>query len=245
MRDADAIITLGEQMKAGIIAEGIPAEKITLAPNSVGGDFLSEPETRSAARVKLGLDPTLNYIGTVSSLVDYEGIDDLIEAFAILAPTFPDLRLLLVGSGTAVPVLQQRAATLGLSGRIIFTGRVPRSMTPLYHQALDIFVVPRKDLAVTRAVTPLKPVEALASARPVVASDLPALREIVQDRSTGLLTPANSPQSLAKSLAELLNNPEYCDQLGAAGRIDVLKNRTWTACAAAMGANYERLGAKI
>lgn len=241
MNDADAVVTLGEAMQQGIIAKGIAEQKIFLAPNAVGGDFLLEPRTHSEARRILGLDPKLNYIGTVSSLVDYEGIDDLIDAFAILAPQFPDLRLLLVGSGTAVPALRDRAARLSLSERVIFTGRVPREQTALYHQAMDIFVVPRKDLDVTKAVTPLKPVEALASARPVVASDLPALREIVFKNINGRLSPAEDPNGLAEVLADLLNDETVRAELGREGRKLVLESRTWAANALVYGNVYGQL----
>lgn len=236
MADADAVVTLGAAMLEGIVAQSIPAEKVVLAPNAVGGDFLNEPGTPEAARTALGLDPALTYIGTVSSLVDYEGLDDLIDAFATLAPTHPSLRVLLVGGGTAAPALQAQAARLGLADKVIFTGRVPREQASMYHQALDIFVVPRKDLAVTRAVTPMKPFEALASARPVVASDLPALREIVHDGVNGALSPPDDPPGLARTLAKLLADTPMRRRLGSQGRQDVLDNRTW----AANAQSYER-----
>ncbi|WP_449373286.1 glycosyltransferase family 4 protein [Arthrobacter psychrolactophilus] len=227
MQDADAVVTLGTAMFEGIVGMGIAAEKVILGPNAVGGDFLLDPGTSTAAREKLGLDPTLNYIGTVSSLVDYEGLDNLIEAFALLAPEFPNLRLLLVGSGTATPALMDQAAKLGLASSVIFAGRVPRESASMYHQALDIFVVPRKDLDVTRAVTPLKPVEALASGRPVVASDLPALREIVDHGVNGMLSPAGDPKILASTLAALLSDDPLRRQLGDNGRRAMLQGRTW------------------
>ncbi|MFC8304525.1 glycosyltransferase [Specibacter sp. NPDC057265] len=241
MKAAGAVATLGTAMQASIEAQGIGADKIVLAPNAVGGDFLAEPGSPESARAALGLDPVLNYIGTVSSLVDYEGLDDLVAAFALLAPQFPRLRLLLVGGGTAAAALREQAARLGLAKAVIFPGRVPREQTSLYHQAMDIFVVPRKDLDVTRAVTPLKPVEALASGRTVVASDLPALREIVFDGVNGRLSAAGNPEALAATLAELLNDPAGRQRLGAKGRELVLETRTWGANAQLYADLYHRL----
>ncbi|AIY00867.1 hypothetical protein ART_1268 [Arthrobacter sp. PAMC 25486] len=241
MDAADAVFTLGYTMKDSIIAAGIPAEKILLAPNAVGGEFLGTPRSHAEARTALGLDPALNYIGTVSSLVDYEGMDHLVEAFAILSPQFPKLRLLIVGSGTSAPSLQDQAKRLGLGSKAIFTGRVPRESTPIYHAALDIFVVPRKDLAVTRAVTPLKPVEALASARPVVASNLPALREIIEGNVNGRLSAADDPADLARVLSELLSDQDLRENLGTAGRSRVLETRTWAANAAIYSAAYKKV----
>jgi glycosyltransferase involved in cell wall biosynthesis len=118
---------------------------------------------------------------------------------------------------------------------------VPRDQTPLYHQALDVFVVPRKDLDVTRAVTPLKPVEALASARPVVGSDLPALREIIDDGGNGLLVPAASPVELARAISALLLDAGLRASMGHAGRAAVLAERTWAANAKALAARYAGL----
>lgn len=241
MRGADLVVTLGEVMKANILEAGVPAEKILIAPNAVGGAFLAAPGDPAAARRRLGLPAEGLCIGTVSSLVGYEGLDDLVRAFAILAPQFPQLRLLIVGDGVARAALQEQVRELGLADRTVFTGRVPRDLTPLYHQALDVFVVPRKDLDVTRAVTPLKPVEALASARPVVGSDLPALREIIDDGGNGLLAPAEDPRELAQAISTLLSNAVYRAALGQAGRAAVLAGRTWAANARALTTRYAGL----
>ncbi len=238
MRDADLVVTLGRAMKTNIVAAGIPADKIVIAPNAVGGPFLEEPGSTSSARRELGLPDEGLYIGTVSSLVPYEGLDDLVRAFALLVPDFPQLRLLIVGDGVSRPALEEQVRALGLTDRTIFTGRVPREQTPLYHQALDVFVVPRKDLDVTRAVTPLKPVEALASARPVVGSDLPALREIIDDGGNGLLAPAENPRELSLRLAMLLADDNLRARLGRNGRGTILDTRTWSANARLLAAAY-------
>lgn len=241
MRAADLVVTLGQAMKENIIASGVAERNVLVAPNAVGGEFLKEPLTPENARGALGLDPETQLIGTVSSLVGYEGLDDLIEAFVLLAPKHPRLNLLIVGDGVVMPELKEQARAAGLTPRVIFTGRVPRSQAHLYHQALDIFVVPRKDLAVTSDVTPLKPVEAMASARPVVASRLPALGEIVDNGTTGVLSTPEDPTDLANAIALLLVSEQMRRSQGAAGREAVLAARTWAANASAMAAAYTEL----
>lgn len=241
MLSAGLVVTLGRAMKDNIVAAGVPEEKVLVAPNAVGGAFLAEPLPPAEARVQLGLDPEGQYVGTVSSLVTYEGIDDLISAFGILAPRHPRLKLLIVGEGAAHPSLKEQARTAGLRERIISTGRVSRSRAHVCHQALDVFVVPRKDLRVTGSVTHLKPVAALACARPVIASKLPALQEIVSDGTNGLLCNAKDHADLAAKLEMLLTDSQQRVRMGRNGRRTVLKTRTWTSNAQAVGAAYERI----
>lgn len=241
MRDADLVVTLGEAMKANIVSAGVPTERVLMAPNAVGGQFLMEPLDTATARRELGIAEGGHYIGTVSSLVPYEGIDDLIAAFEKLANIQPDLRLLIVGDGVSMPSLKEQARRTAFGDRIIFTGRVSKDAAVLHHQALDIFVVPRKDLHVTQSVTPLKPVEALASARPVIASDLPALREIVTDGRTGTFASPGDPEDLAAKLMWLLGSKSTRAAFGTTGRSEVLRERTWASNAVKIAGEYDRL----
>src|SRR5699024_1693677 len=164
-----------------------------------------------------GLDPDLKYVGTISSLVPYEGIETVVEAAASLMRNRPKLRLLIVGDGTALPNILETARKLGIPDKLITPGRVEREQSHLYHQALDIFVVPRVSTQVTRIVTPMKSVEASASGKPVIASDLPALSELVNHEKTGLLVPAEHTVAWAEAINGLLDNPERAASMGHAG----------------------------
>lgn len=241
MNRASLVPTLGTAMAEEITASGVDPAKLVLLPNAVGEYYLNEPLSPRDARCKLGLPADPEIIGTVSSLVDYEGLDDLLRAFALLAPKHPQLTCLIAGDGSAAPGLKALAAELGINGRVLFPGRVSRENAHLYHQALDIFVVPRKDLNVTRAVTPLKPVEAMACRTPVVASSLPALRELVNDGDNGALAAPEDPASLAASLDRLLADPSLRNRLGANGRAQVLATRTWHANAKVCLDKYDSL----
>jgi len=226
---ADGLVTLGEQMQLNLVAFGAEADEIVLTPNAVGGRFLQEPGDTRDARIELGLDPDLEYVGTISSLVPYEGLETVVEAAAKLMPQRPKLRLLIVGDGTALPNILETARKLGISDRLIAPGRVDREKSHLYHQALDIFVVPRISTQVTRVVTPMKSVEASASAKPVMASDLPALAELVHHEKTGLLVTPEDPSAWSKGINRLLEDPQLAQQMGQAGRQWVLEERTWQA----------------
>jgi glycosyltransferase involved in cell wall biosynthesis len=238
---AHGLVTLGIQMKQNLAKFGADTKDIVLTPNAVGGKFLEEPGDTRAARKELGLRPDLEYVGTVSSLVPYEGIETVLEAAAQLIPQRPKLRLLIVGDGTALPTILEKARNLGIAERVIAPGRVDREKSYLYHQALDIFVVPRISTQVTRTVTPMKSVEASASAKPVLASNLPALAELVQHGKTGLLVPAGDPDAWASEIARLLDDPMLAKRMGRAGRQWVLEERTWQANAAKYDKLYRKL----
>lgn len=241
---ADRAVTLGAAMAqrlAELTAEhcpDTPTPRVGLAPNGVGEDYLRAAPTRDRARATLGLDPEHFLIGTVTSVVDYEGLDDLLRAAALLRPSVPALRVRIVGDGVARPGLEHLARELGIADIVTFTGRVDRSDAPLHTAALNAFVIPRKDRTVTRAVTPLKPVEAMAAGTTVVASDLPALRESVRHDTTGLLTPPEDPAALAATVLRLVTHPDDAARLARAGRQWARAHRTWDAVARDADARY-------
>ncbi|QCU78353.1 glycosyltransferase [Citricoccus sp. SGAir0253] len=244
-RSADGVVTLGEGMRRRLVEAGVEAARISVCPNAVDERFLAEPTPRDEARARLGLDPADLVVGTVSSLVDYEGLHLLVRAVARLAPAYPRLRLHVVGDGVSRPRLEVLARQLGIGDRCAFPGRVDRSEAPVHHAALDVFVVPRRDLPVTRTVTPMKSVEASAVGRPVVASRLPALEELVQEGRTGLLFEPESEQDLARALRRLLDDPAEAARFGAAGRQWVRETRTWARNAETYARLYDGLGVHV
>src|SRR5699024_4243941 len=189
---ADAVITLGETMRNHLIAGGVPQETIPLLQNSVDDAGVIADVSRAPAEVRdgLGLPEEGIWVGTAASIVGYEGLDDLIVAVIIAREQGIDLRLLIAGDGVALPELRERAAVLG--DKAVFTGRVSQAEAIEYQLALDAIVVPRKNEPVCRLVTPIKPIEAMGLARPVVISDLPALRELVP-HSVGICVRPEAP----------------------------------------------------
>ncbi|MDO2935996.1 glycosyltransferase family 4 protein [Paeniglutamicibacter sulfureus] len=242
---ATHVVTLGEAMKAELVEQGVPDSKISIAPNAIGDAFLEAPIGRTQARRMLGLSTEHQYVGTVSSLVAYEGLDLLIRAAAQLIPDNPMLRVLIVGSGVEANNLKELSKSLGIFEHCIFPGRVPREDARTYHCALDIFVVPRRNLSVTRAVTPLKPVEALACEVPVIAADLPALRELVVHGETGLLVEPDDSNQLAQAMRTLLRQPSKRASMGAQGRKQMLAERTWAANARNLSKTYKLITDKL
>jgi glycosyltransferase involved in cell wall biosynthesis len=243
MLAADLVVTLGEAMREEIVARGVAAEKILLVPNAVSLEFLRPLSDATTLRTALGIDPDEYVVGVVSSLVPHEGIGTLLEATAILRARRVPVRALIVGGGTERAALQCQAADIGLAEAAVFTGRVPAAKVRQFHALLDIFVVPRTSDRVCQLVTPLKPVEAMASGLCVVTSEVKALTEIVKHEVTGMQTVPQDPVSLADCLEYLLYSPDIRRKLGDNAREWVARDRTWAHNAARYQDAYARLGA--
>jgi glycosyltransferase involved in cell wall biosynthesis len=241
MTGADLVVTLGEAMREEIVQRGVPADNVIIVPNGVSEEFLRPLPDGTALRASLGIRPGEHVVGLVSSLVAHEGIGTLLEAVKILGDRGVKARALIVGDGPERTALQRQATALGLDA--IFTGRVPSARVRDYHAVLDVFVVPRTPDRVCQLVTPLKPVEAMASGLPVVTSAVSALSEIVSDRQTGLLFPPLDAGALADQLQLLIDSPELRTKLGASAREWVARDRTWAHNAIRYREAYQRLGA--
>lgn len=239
---ADAVVTLGEGMARDLAARGVPRERITVIPNGVDASLLARETAPSVARERLGLPREGRWVGSVSSLVAYEGFETVLRAVARARGEGHDVRVLLVGDGTDRPRLVALAEELGLGETAVMPGRVATDDAADWYEALDVFAVPRRDTAVTRAVTPLKPVTAMALGRPVLASDLPALAETVGAAvaAAGGLVAADDNDAWADAIVALTTDAERYATLASAGR-EVAAGRTWDA----IGDQYRELYAGL
>ncbi|SDH99040.1 Glycosyltransferase involved in cell wall bisynthesis [Sinosporangium album] len=228
MRSADAVVTLAETMAAEIVDRGVPRERIHLAPNAVDDSLLTADYDGAAFRRSFNIEPDEIVVGSVSSIVAYEGFATLLSAAALLRDRGARVKVLLVGDGVERPALLKQVNDLKLGNIAILPGRVGPDEALQAQSAIDIFVCPREDLRVCRLVTPLKPVEAMALGKPVVLSDLPALSELVGSDGAGLLVPPGDPAAFADALAELSEDPARRAAMGEAGRAEVAAKRTWS-----------------
>ncbi|MDQ0424618.1 glycosyltransferase [Cellulomonas iranensis] len=239
---ADHVVVLGATVRDDLVARGVDAARITVVPNSVDTALLGRHVSSVEARRALGLPTSGFWVGTVTSLVDYEGIVTLVDAVARLRDRGVDARAAVVGDGVARPAVERRVQELGLTEHVVLPGRVPPGAATSWYEALDAFAVPRRDTAVTRTVVPLKPMQAMALGRPVVASDLPALAEVVAAPGAGLLAAPDDATAWADALERLAGDDALAARLGAAGR-EFAAGRTWAAAGARYRALYEELAA--
>ncbi|HYP91089.1 MAG TPA: glycosyltransferase [Polyangiaceae bacterium] len=226
-KEADHVFTLTSAMKEELVRRGVRAENITLVHNGVDAERFVPLAPRRELAERLALPPGVPVIGYVGSFVDYEGLDDLVHAIAILAKTPLDFRVLLVGDGAELNRVRELTVSAGLEQKILLTGRVPHDQVEAYYSLIDICPFPRKPWEVCEMVSPLKPFEAMAMEKAVVVSSTHALREIVEDGKNGLVFEKGSAESLAQALQRLLTDASLRARIAKTGRSWTLANRTW------------------
>lgn len=241
---ANAITTICEGLRSDIAARGIPAEKITVIPNAVDIEhFTYGVDADADLRSQLGLQDKI-VLGFIGSFYAYEGLPLLLDALPAIVKAQPDTRLLLVGGGPQEALIKQKTQDLGLQEVVIFTGRVPHGQVQDYYNQVDIFVYPRLSMRLTDLVTPLKPLEAMAQGRLVVASDVGGHKELISHQDNGYLFKANDAQDLADTVLDLLNQPQQWEQLRLAGRRFVEQTRNWPTSVSFYKNIYAQLTAK-
>jgi glycosyltransferase involved in cell wall biosynthesis len=241
MRGADHVITIAESMRAEIVERGVDPDRVSVIANGVDADAFAPRLPDEALRRRYGLGGAFT-IGYVSSL-DHprENQELLIEATRLLLRAGRRVRCLIVGDGRRRAELEGVARRAGVAGEVVFTGRIPHDEVPGHYALLDAFVVPRKDERAARMVTPLKPYEALAMARPLVVAALPALLEIAEPEERGLAFRAGDAPALAAAISRLMDEPGLASRLGEAGRSWVVRERSWAANGPRFREVYERL----
>ena len=243
-RRADAVAVICEGLRRDLVARGIAAEKILVAPNGVDMSLFGSPALPDANLARrLGLQGA-DVVGFIGSFYDYEGLDDLVAAMPLLLDKRPDAHLLLVGGGPMEAALRAQAKASPARHRIHFAGRVPHHEVERYYGLVDVLAYPRKKMRLTELVTPLKPLEAMAQRKLVVASNVGGHRELIEDGVTGTLFPAGDPAALAEALDRLFANRARWDERRDVARRFVERDRNWSSNISNYMPAYQRLTGK-
>ena len=231
MQSASAVLVLSDVSRRRVEERGVSKDNIYVVPNGFDRAEAIKAPSKDFARENIGIPSSTKLIGTITSVVDYEGLDSLVVALEFLDE---DTKALIVGSGSELPALKLLAEKRGLKDRVVFAGKQDPKTIPLWCAALDVFVLPRRDYEVCRAVTPLKPMLAMGMKIPVVASDLPAVREATGEMA--LYVPPDDPKALSEAIRKALVDPDhfYGHRLEA-----FLDMRTWQSSAERLIQAYE------
>tara|TARA_B110001452_G_C15127340_1_gene392866 strand:+ start:146 stop:838 length:693 start_codon:yes stop_codon:yes gene_type:complete len=226
-------------MKNELVTRGIQPEKITIIQNGVDTEVFSplDPNERLLDSLNLHKKFLIGYIG---SIVDYEGLDILLEAMGLLRNKHPNIHALIVGDGTEMENLISRVSYLNLQESVTFTGRVPHESVNDYYSIIDVMVFPRRGLPVTELVTPLKPFEAMAMGKCVICSDVNALKEFIINGNNGVLFEKDNVVDLAGKMDEVIRS-NSAKKIGIDAREWVLEHRDWSKISGDLKRLYERI----
>ena len=233
---ADRVVVITEEMRQDLIARGIDAEKISVAPNCVDAQEFAPLGKDGALLRRLGFnDPELPVIGFAGSVTDYEGLDLVAEALSELKSRGRRFNLLIMGAGAYLADLQDVISRLGLDPETRYVSGIPGQQMPVYLSSIDIFPLARKSLPVTELVSPLKPLEAMSVGGAVVLSDVsPHLVFAGEDQQRALTFHKDDVADLAAQLDRLLADPEERRAMGVRARSWVKENRQWTVAGQAL-----------
>ena len=242
LKRAQHVFTICEGLRSDIVARGIPASKVTVIPNAVDIEsFEPGGQPDVALKTRLGLDGA-SVIGFIGSFYAYEGLDLLLDALPGILNLRPEVRVLLVGGGPQDAALKAQAQRLGVADKVVFTGRVPHAEVQRYYDLVDVLAYPRHSMRLTELVTPLKPLEAMAQGRLLVASDVGGHKELIRHGETGMLFKAGSADALTRTTVDLLADQANWPAIRQAGRGFVEEERNWTRSVSNYVSPYTLLG---
>ncbi|HJZ16949.1 MAG TPA: TIGR04063 family PEP-CTERM/XrtA system glycosyltransferase [Stellaceae bacterium] len=238
---ADAVTTICEGLREDAIARGVPGDKVTVIPNAVDRNIFAGPGIPDPAlATRLGLSGKI-VLGFFGSFYVYEGLDLLLRALPDMRHWRADIAILLVGGGPEEERLRALAGELDLGASVVFAGRVHHEEMRRYYDLVDLLVFPRISSRLTELVTPLKPLEAMAQERIVVASSVGGHRELIRDGETGYLFPPGDPQRLAKGVLAALADQESWPRIRAQASEFIDSERSWAHSVARYGEVYRRI----
>jgi len=194
-----AVISVSEALKQRVVDLGVAPERVIVRHNGVDGERFAVRD-RTEARRELGLPEDKKLIVYVGNFKPEKGVDTLVEAVGQPALADRDVELVLVGSGPLEKTLRATASSLGVARKIRFAGRQPHDAIPEWISGCDVFCLPSRHEGCPNVV-----LEALACGRPVVASAVGGVPELLHEGQNGHLVPASTPLALATALGSALD----------------------------------------
>lgn len=246
---ADKVFTLNIFMRDELIRRGVAASKIKIVPNAYG-KLPDLSEVSEFSRAQLGCD-TKHVIGYVGSFNTYEGLDDLVRSCALLRNQGVDVSLLLIGESNQQGLtkktghckestnLRALAQSLDFNEHLHFTGRVPQKSLGSYYSLIDLIVVPRKGVAVSKLVSPIKPLEAIAFGKALLVSDIAPLADFAKRTKAAATFKADDVQDLASKIKSLLLDTQWQHDAKKQG-LAWIKENNWNASTLSIVQAYQK-----
>jgi glycosyltransferase involved in cell wall biosynthesis len=213
----DQLIAVSQMVERKLEDEGRTTAPVRRIYNGVDLSRYEQQEACCTLPEEYGMEPGSQLVGVVARLEPEKGHPTLLEAWPRVLRAVPDAYLLIVGEGSRREALEAQARELRIAHRVVFTGR--RDDVPAVTAALDVAVLPSY-----REAQGVSVLEAMALSRPVVASNVGGIPEMIEDGVTGLLVPPHDAETLAGAITRLLRDHPYADTLARAGH-DLVHDR--------------------
>lgn len=225
---ADVVITITEALKNELIGRGVGKDKIHVVSNGVDTNIFTPMKPNLELKTSLGINKTSSVIGYVGSIVDYEGLDILVDAVGELVNSGKtNITALIVGDGVVLNALKEQVSKMNLNDYFVFTGRIPHDEVPNYYSIIDVCPFPRRGLPVCELVSPLKPFEAMAMGKVVIGSNVQAIAEFIEEGINGFVHEKDNARDLAKQISRSIENDGVRESLKLTTREWVVNNRDW------------------
>ncbi len=207
------VITTGEAIRGQMVeVNGFNADKIISIPTGIDVDIFKPEGIYNDIREDLKLEKSTPLVGSVSVIRSWKGLDYLVKAVPLILKEMPKTRFIIAGEGPYKKTLLKTIDETGVSDKICLLGH--REDTLNVFNSIDILAHPSyANEGVSQSV-----LQAMAMKKPVVASDIPPLKEVVIENETGILTPVKNPGSIAAAIIRLLRDKELSKKLGENGR---------------------------
>jgi glycosyltransferase involved in cell wall biosynthesis len=213
----DGLVVISNALKEVYIKQGVAREKVLVAPDGVGMKAFAALDAREQARRVLGMPLDRKIICYTGHLYGWKGVDILARSMHYLPPSYIAY---LVG-GTEEDVMRFREFILQENlTNVVMLGHVAPTLIPGYLAASDVLVLPNVGEGLSRYTSPLKLFEYMAAKRPIVASDLPAIREILNEETAILVAPGD-PQALAEGVQKVISDQELARRIAERAYRDV------------------------
>ncbi|HEX2255266.1 MAG TPA: glycosyltransferase [Afifellaceae bacterium] len=239
-RWADHVFAITGALRSWLVENGVEADRISVLPNGCSVADCVAVERDSELEEELGLAGAF-VVGYIGSVVHYEGIEDIVAAVKkSRSLTDQNIKFLLVGDGQHFKPVMREVKRLSAEAFVVAPGRVPHDQVKRYYSLIDVFVMARRDLPICHVISPLKPVEAMAMGKPLITSDVAAIKEMTDAANSGLTFPAGDVDALAERILEAAAMGEPLQEMAARGRRWATVERDWSALAAVALQDLER-----
>lgn len=218
LKVTDKIVAVSESIRKDIIKyDGIDSSKILVIPNGIDTERFKPKGNFADIRKEFSIKESDIVVGFVGRVVPAKGLEYLIDALPFLKKEFKNIKLLITGEGSTMERLKKKAKENNVHDSIIFTGK--RRDIPDILSCTDIFVMPSVAEGLPNAL-----LEAMAMGKPIVATEVGGIPEVIKNGHSGLLVPPRNPEALATAIKDLISNDQLAAKMGQVARHIVLDN---------------------